>query len=68
MKKVTGFIETLANPETRLDASNDIRSLVGKIVLHPGDKRGDVHATLHGSLIGILEFVDRNAQPVAYEL
>lgn len=61
--KVARFAETLGDPDTRFDASRDIRSLVGKIVLHPGEKRGEVHATLHGSLIGILDFVNDNPQP-----
>ncbi len=61
-RKVAALTETLEDPNTRLDASSDIRSLVGKIVLHPGTKRGEVHATLHGSLIGILDFVDDNTQ------
>jgi hypothetical protein len=39
-RKVARLTETLADPETCLDASSDIRSLVGKIVLHPGEKRG----------------------------
>ena len=56
---------TLADPETRLDASSDIRALVGKIVLHPGAKRGKIHATLHGSLMGILDFANDNPQPDA---
>ena len=62
-RKVTGLTETLKDPQARLDASADIRSLVGKIVLHAGEKRGEVHATLHGSLMGILDFVNDNAQP-----
>lgn len=62
-RKVTSLAETLGDPDTRLDASSDIRSLVGKIVLHPGDRRGEVHATLHGSLMGILDFVNDNQQP-----
>lgn len=62
-RKVERLIETLGDPETRLDASSDIRALVGKIVLHPGDKRGEVHATLHGALMGILDFVNDNPQP-----
>ncbi|MGN7932777.1 hypothetical protein ACTJI5_22155 [Sphingopyxis sp. 22461] len=37
----TSVTESRADPETRLDASSDIRSLVGKIVLHPGAKRGE---------------------------
>lgn len=64
-RKVAALTETLEDPTTRLDASSDIRSLVGKIVLHPGEKRGQVHATLHGSLIGILDFANDNLQPEA---
>src|SRR3546814_16249997 len=57
-RKVAPLTATLGDPGTRLDASSDIRSLVGKIILHPGDQRGEVHATLHGSLMGILDFVN----------
>lgn len=64
-RKVALLTETLAEPEARRDASSDIRSLVGKIVLHPGEKRGEVHATLHGSLMGILDFVNDNPLPDA---
>ena len=63
--KVARLTETLEDPETQLDASSDVRSLVGKIVLHPGARRGEVHATLHGSLMGILDFVNDNQQPDA---
>ncbi|WP_338426374.1 recombinase family protein [Sphingopyxis kveilinensis] len=62
-RKVAALTDTLNDPETQLDASSDIRSLVGKIVLHPGAKRGEVHATLHGSLMGILDFVNDSTQP-----
>ncbi|MBB5707685.1 recombinase family protein [Sphingopyxis panaciterrulae] len=62
-RKVARLTETLHDPQARLDASADIRSLVGKIVLHAGETRGEVHATLHGSLMGILDFVNDNAQP-----
>ena len=61
-RKVAALTETLKDPATRLDASSDIRSLVGKIVLHPGEKRGEVHATLHGSLMGILDFANDTPQ------
>ena len=64
-RKVARLTETLSDPDARLDASSDIRSLVGRIVLHPGEKRGEVHATLHGSLMGILNFVNDNPQPDA---
>ena len=64
-RKVATLTETLKDPATRLDASNDIRSHVGKIILHPGEKRGEVHATLHGSLIGILDFANDTPPPDA---
>lgn len=64
-RKVERLTETLADPETRLDASCDIRSLVGKIVLHPGTMRGEVHATLRGLLMGILDFANDNPSPDA---
>lgn len=63
--KVAGLVETLEDPDTCLDASSDIRSLIGKIVLHPGESRGQVHATLHGELMGILDFVNGTPQPKA---
>lgn len=62
-RKVARLTETLGDPETRLDASRDIRSLVGKIILSPGERRGEVHATLHGSLMGILDFVNGTPKP-----
>src|SRR3546814_16116414 len=65
LRKVEWLTETLAEPETRLDSLSDIRSLVGKIVLHPGAKRGEIHATLHGSLMGILDFANDNPSPDA---
>ena len=34
------------------------KKIVHSIVLFPGDKRGEVHATLHGELMGILDFVE----------
>ena len=33
-----------------------IRSLIGEVVLNPGDKRGEVHATLRGEFMAILDF------------
>jgi DNA invertase Pin-like site-specific DNA recombinase len=61
-RKVASLAETLKDHATRLDASSDIRSLVGKIVLHPGEQRGEIHATLHGSLMGILDFANGRLQ------
>lgn len=64
-RKVAHLVETLDDPETRLDASSDIRSLIGKIVLAPGEKRGHASITLHGELMGILDFVNGTPQSEA---
>jgi len=56
-RRVARLADTLADPETRLEAAAAVRSIVGRIVLNPGKKRGEVLATLHGELMGILDFV-----------
>ena len=64
-RRVARLAATLEDPETRLEAANAIRSLVGKVVLYPGDKRGEVRATLHGELMGILDFVRETPEVAA---
>lgn len=65
-REMERFSQALEDPETRLDASDAIRSLIHRIVLHPGEKRGEIHATLHGALMGILDFAkeDARSEPV----
>jgi site-specific DNA recombinase len=46
----------LADPTTAQEATSAIRSLIDEIVLTPGDKRGEVQATLRGELMSILDF------------
>src|SRR3546814_19446394 len=41
-RKVARLTAPLGDPETRLDASSDIRSLLGTVVLPPGERRGGV--------------------------
>lgn len=53
--KVTHLAETLADPEANGEAREDIRSLVGEVVLTPGEKRGEIHAVLRGELMAILD-------------
>lgn len=42
-----------------------IRSLIGEVVLTPGEKRGEVHATLRGELMSILDFAAGRNTPSA---
>jgi site-specific DNA recombinase len=46
--------ETLAEPESNGEARENIRSLIGEVVITPGEKRGESHATLRGELMAIL--------------
>lgn len=64
-RQMERFTQALEDPETRLDASEALRSLIHRIVLHPGEKRGEIHATLHGALMGILDFVQDIPRPIA---
>jgi hypothetical protein len=53
--KVIRLAETLAEPEANGEAREDIRSLIGEVVITPGEKRGESHATLRGELMAILD-------------
>ncbi len=55
-RKVARLSETLTDTQTNQEASMAIRSLIGDVVLTPGEKRGEVHATLRGELMNILDF------------
>ena len=53
--KVIRLAETLAEPDSNGEAREDIRSLIGEVVITPGERRGESHATLRGELIAILD-------------
>ncbi|CDX42955.1 hypothetical protein MPLSOD_50001 [Mesorhizobium sp. SOD10] len=57
-KRVEQFTQALADHEDGRRAAEALRSLIGEIVLTPGDRRGEVHAELRGELFGILEFAN----------
>ena len=53
--------KALNRKEERQEASQDLRTLIEKIVLTPGPERGELYATLHGELRTILEWTERQA-------
>ncbi len=57
-RKVARLSNALSDPQTNQEAAAAIRSLIGEIVLAPGAKRGEVHATLRGELVSILDFAN----------
>ncbi|HEY0124961.1 MAG TPA: recombinase family protein [Rhizobium sp.] len=54
--RVEHLTEALSDPDGGRQAAEALRSLIGEIVLTPGEKRGEVHAELRGELFGILDF------------
>jgi site-specific DNA recombinase len=60
-RKVERLAEALRKPEERDEAVDAIRTLMEKIILTPGPKRGELAATLHGDLVTILEWTAQGA-------
>ncbi|XUX13311.1 DNA resolvase (plasmid) [Aminobacter sp. BA135] len=60
-RKVAHLTEALNHPDDRPQAATALRSLIEKIVLTPGAKRGEIEATLYGELGTILNWTERQA-------
>ena len=58
-KKVERLAEALNHPAERDEAADAIRSLIERVTLTPGPRRGQIDATLHGEFGAILEWVAR---------
>jgi len=61
-RKIERLIAALASPDVTPDAGEAIRSLVERVTLAPGEKRGEILATLHGELGTILEWTERTGR------
>ena len=66
--KVAAFTEVLNDPDGGREAAEALRSLIGDVVLTPGEKRGEVHAELRGELMGILDFTRSPTNPPEREV
>jgi site-specific DNA recombinase len=66
--KVATFTEALDDPDGGREEAEALRSLIGDVVLTPGEKRGEVHAELRGELMGILDFTRSPANPPEREV
>jgi len=60
-KKVANLTQALNRPAERQEAAEALRMLIEKIVLTPGQKRGEIDATLYGELGQILAWTERQA-------
>ena len=65
-RKVERLADALNHPEDRHEATAALRGLIERIVLTPGAKRGELHATLHGEIGTIIEWIART-KPVRTE-
>ncbi len=61
-RKVERLAEALNAPEERDEARDAIRSLIERVVLSPGVRRGEMTAILHGDFGAILDLVDRQTK------
>jgi site-specific DNA recombinase len=61
VKKVGRLTEALNRAEDRTEAAEAIRTLIEKIVLRPGQNRGEIDAQLYGELGTILSWIERQA-------
>ncbi|WP_271188660.1 recombinase family protein [Ancylobacter dichloromethanicus] len=59
--KVATLTRALNRPEERPQAAEALRMLIERIVLTPGNERGEMFAALHGELRTILEWTERQA-------
>jgi site-specific DNA recombinase len=57
-QKVAALEEALNRPEDRDQAHAALRGLVDQVLIHPGEKRGEVRAELYGELASILELME----------
>jgi len=61
-RKVERLAETLGDPGLRHEAGDAIRGLIERVTLSPGDKRGEIRATLYGDLATIVDWTERGTQ------
>jgi len=55
-RKVSRLAEALTDPDAHREAGEAVRGLVERVTLTPGEKRGEIRATLEGDLATIVEW------------
>ena len=58
-RKVHELQASLNSPTVRQEASEILRSLIERVLIHPEPKRGAVQVELRGQIASILEFANR---------
>lgn len=61
--RVPRLADALADSQAGQEAVSAIRSLIGDVMLTPGERRGEVNATLRGEVMAILDLVAGRGAP-----
>jgi site-specific DNA recombinase len=61
-QKVAALEEALNRPKDRDEAHAALRGLIDQVLIHAGEKRGQVHAVLYGELASILELASAKSK------
>jgi DNA invertase Pin-like site-specific DNA recombinase len=62
-RSIERLTEALSHPDDALEAADAIREVIDRIVITPGQQRGENHVTLQGDLATILEWIERTGKP-----
>jgi seryl-tRNA synthetase len=58
-RRIERLTEALGHPDDAREAAETLRDVIDRIVISPGEKRGDLQVTLHGDFDTILDWVAR---------
>jgi site-specific DNA recombinase len=62
-RRIERLTQALSHPDDALEAADAIREVIDRIVITPGQQRGENHVTLQGDLATILEWIERTGKP-----
>jgi len=62
-RRIERLTAALDHPDDALEAADALREVIDRIVVTPGEKRGDYAITLQGELSTILDWIDRTGKP-----
>jgi len=58
-RRIERLTAAFDHPDDAVEAAESIREVIGRIVITPGETRGNLRITLHGDLGAILDWTER---------